>query len=98
MVCDTVYGFAVVVRSTRPRQFVIPSDRDFTRVLNDPAAFDVQYILAVPNQGRGTSDAVNVRYPTMYDNGAQIAELVLEAKNQGANLPDWRLYRVIDHE
>lgn len=95
VVCDTVYGFAVIVQSQRPRQFVIPSDADFARILNAPAAHRVQYILAVPNEGRGTSDAVNVRFPTMYENGAQIAALVLEARNQGADQPDWRLYRVV---
>lgn len=98
VLCDTVYGFAVIVRSRSPRQFVIPSDRDFARVLNAPAAHGVQYVLAVPNEGRGRSDAINVRFPTMYSNGAQIGELVLEARNQGADLPDWRLYRVVDRE
>ncbi|WP_432211726.1 glycosyltransferase family 39 protein [Gordonia aichiensis] len=98
VLCDTVYGFAVVVRSRHPRQFVIPSDQDFARILNNPAAHGVHYLLAVPNEGRGRSDALNVRFPTLYENGAQIAALALEARNQGADLPDWRLYRVIDQE
>lgn len=92
---DTVYGFAVVVASTRPRQFVIPSDQDFTNILNDPAAHGVRYLLAVPKAGRGVSDALNVRYPTLYDNGAQISVLVLEVPNDGADQIDWRVYRVI---
>lgn len=91
---DTVYGFAVVVRSADPRQFVIPSDQDFAPILNDPAAFGVRYLLAVPNTGRGRSDALNLRYPTLYENGAGIGVLYLEAPNQGADLPDWRIYRV----
>lgn len=95
VLCDTVYGFAVTVRSERPRQFVIPSDQDFARILNRPAAHGVKFILSVPNEGRGATDAVNVRYPTMYENGAQIARLILEARNQGADLPDWRVYRVL---
>uniref|UniRef100_UPI003D93F5E9 ArnT family glycosyltransferase n=1 Tax=Gordonia sp. B7-2 TaxID=3420932 RepID=UPI003D93F5E9 len=95
VLCDTVYGFAVVVASTRPKQFVIPSDQDFTTILNDPAANGVQYLLSVPNEGRGSADALNIRYPTLYDNGSQISVLVLEARNDGANLPDWRIYRVI---
>lgn len=94
VICDTVYGFAVVVRSTHPKQFVIPSDEDFTEILNDPKGNRVQYILAVPKEGRGESDAVNIRYPTMYTDGAQIASLVLEAPNDGANQPTWRLYQV----
>ncbi|MFE3195394.1 ArnT family glycosyltransferase [Nocardia sp. NPDC059240] len=92
---DTVYGFAVLVASAQPDRFVIPSDQDFVRILNRPAERGAKYILAVPNTGRGTSDAVNRRYPTMYENGAQIATLELEIPNDGAGQPNWRLYRVI---
>lgn len=95
VLCDTVYGFAVVVQSERPRQFVIPSDRDFAQLLNDPVSGGVRYFLTVPPEGRGLSDAVNQRYPTIYENGAQIGVLVLEARNQGADLPDWRLYQLV---
>lgn len=95
VLCDTVYGFAVVVQSERPRQFVIPSDRDFAQLLNDPVGGGVRYFLTVPPEGRGLSDAVNQRYPTIYENGAQIGVLVLEARNQGADLPDWRLYQLV---
>ncbi|WP_067829348.1 ABC transporter [Nocardia inohanensis] len=95
IVLDTVYGFAVLAASERPERFVIPSDRDFVRILNRPAERGAKYILAVPNTGRGTSDAVNRRYPTMYENGAQIATLELEIPNDGAGQPNWRLYRVI---
>lgn len=92
---DTVYGFAVVVASDHPRQFVIPSDSDFVNILNDPAGHDVQYLLTVPNSGRGTSDAINRRYPTIYENGAQIAVLELEIPSSGTGQPTYRLYRVI---
>ncbi|MEV6275163.1 glycosyltransferase family 39 protein [Nocardia sp. NPDC051832] len=92
---DTVYGFAVVVASDRPDQFVVPSDRDFVRVLNRPAERGVKYILAVPTIGRGASDAINRRYPTMFENGAQIATLELEIPSVGASGVGWRLYRVL---
>ncbi|BEK97159.1 ArnT family glycosyltransferase [Nocardia seriolae] len=95
IIMDTVYGFAVQIASEHPERFVIPSDRDFVRTLNRPLDRGVKYILAVPNSGRGTSDAVNRRYPTMYENGAQIATLVLEVPNDGAGQPNWRLYRII---
>lgn len=91
---DTVYGFAVYTATDRPRTYIIPSDQDFITVLNDPAAHGVRYILAVPNDGRGASDAVNVRYPTLYETGAEIATLELEVPNDGDNQPVWRLYRV----
>ncbi|UFS99422.1 ArnT family glycosyltransferase [Nocardia huaxiensis] len=95
IVMDTVYGFAVQVASKHPQRFVIPSDRDFVRTLNAPAEHGVIYLLTVPNTGRGTSDALNRRYPTIYENGAQIATLALEIPNDGAGQPNWRLYRVI---
>ncbi|WP_433492818.1 hypothetical protein [Nocardia grenadensis] len=92
---DTVYGFAVYTATARPHTYIIPSDQDFITVLNDPAAHGVRYILAVPNTGRGTSDAINVRYPTLYESGAEIAAVELEIPNDGDDQPTWRLYRVL---
>lgn len=93
---DSVYGFAVVAASDHPSRFVIPSDQDFTTILNDPAAAGVQYLLTVPNTGRGESDAINRRYPTIYDNGGTVATLAYEVPNVGADQPDWRVYRVLE--
>ncbi|MGV0851643.1 ABC transporter [Mycolicibacterium phlei] len=94
VITDTVFGFAVVAASDNPKTFVVPSDPDFTEKLNDPVGQGVKYLLAVPPSGRGISDALNVRYPTLYDNGAEIATLELEIPNDGDSQPDWRLYRV----
>jgi hypothetical protein len=92
---DTVYGFGVLAASAHPKRFVVPSDQDFTTILNDPAAAGVEYLLTVPNSGRGESDALNRRYPTVYDNGGTIATLEFEVPNVGADQPDWRIYRVL---
>ncbi|MDF3339310.1 ABC transporter [Mycolicibacterium septicum] len=94
VITDTVYGFGILAASSRQQVFVIPSDPDFTELLNDPTANGVRYLLAVPATGRGTSDALNVRYPTLYDTGAEVATLELEVPNDGDGQPDWRLYRV----
>jgi hypothetical protein len=94
VIVDTVYGFAVVAASTKPKTFVVPSDPDFTGLLNDPARTGVEYLLAVPPQGRGVADALNVRYPTIFETGADIATLELEIPNDGDSQPTWRLYRV----
>ena len=94
MITDTVYGFAIVAASDRPKTFVVPSDPDFTALLNDPAGGGIEYLLAVPPTGRGLSDALNVRYPTLYETGAEIATLELEIPNNGDSQPTWRLYRV----
>ena len=96
VITDTVFGFAVIAASTRPRVFVITSDPDFVRILNDPAAARIRYLLAVPATGRGVSDALNRRYPTLYDSGADISTLELEIPNDGDGQPNWRLFRVND--
>lgn len=95
---DTVFGFAVVVASQRPRQFVVPSDEDFTTVLNDPAEAGVQLMLTVPNTGRGESDALNRRYPTVWENGSEVGRLEVEVPNDGADQPTWRVYRVLSNQ
>jgi hypothetical protein len=94
VVTDTVYGFAIIAASRHPKTFVIPSDPDFVRLLNDPSVAGIEYLLVVPPTGRGVSDAVNQRYPTLYNTGADIATLELEMPNDGENQPNWRLYRV----
>jgi hypothetical protein len=94
VIVDTVYGFAVVAASAKPKTFVVPSDPDFTGLLNDPARTGVEYLLAVPPKGRGVADALNVRYPTLFETGADIATLELEIPNDGDSQPTWRLYRV----
>jgi 4-amino-4-deoxy-L-arabinose transferase-like glycosyltransferase len=94
VITDTVYGFAVLAASGRPKTFVVPSDPDFTSLLNDPTENGIRYLLAIPATGRGKSDALNLRYPTLYDTGADVATLELEIPNDGDNQPTWRLYRV----
>jgi len=96
VITDTVFGFAVLAASTRPRVFVITSDPDFVRILNDPTAARIRYLLAVPPTGRGISDALNRRFPTLYASGADISTLELEIPNDGDGQPNWRLYRVND--
>jgi hypothetical protein len=94
VIIDTVYGFAVIAASAHPKTFVVPSDPDFVDLLNDPSAHRISYLLAVPPTGRGLSDALNLRYPTLYETGADVATLELEIPNDGDNQPKWRLYRV----
>lgn len=96
VIIDTVYGFAVIAASQHPKTFVVPSDPDFTELLNSPTENGIKYLLVVPPTGRGKSDALNMRYPTLYDTGADIATLELEIPNDGDNQPTWRLYRVND--
>lgn len=92
---DSMQGFPILAASRNPRQFVIPSDRDFVQILGDPAGHDVLYMLTIPNSGRGESDAINRRYPSIYGNGSGVATLELEIVNTGYDRPDWRLQRVL---
>ena len=94
VIMDTVHGFPIIASTARPEQFVIPSDRDFVEVLNDPAAHGVQFLLTVPAEGRGVSDALNLRYPTVHENGAELGALEFEVINSGDDRPTWRLWRV----
>jgi hypothetical protein len=96
VITDTVYGFGIIAASPRPKVFVIPSDPDFTELLNDPTENGIRYLLSVPPTGRGSSDALNLRYPTLYETGGEVATLELEIPNDGDGQPDWRLYRVND--
>lgn len=91
---DPVYAFSVIAASRNPKAFVVPSDPDFVRLLSDPSAHGIKYMLAVPNEGRGTSDALNLRYPTLYQTGGDVATLELEVPNNGKDQPTWRLYKV----
>lgn len=91
---DTVHGFPIIASTARPDRFVIPSDRDFVSILNDPAAHGVRFLLTVPAEGRGTSDALNLRYPTIHENGAELGTLEFEVPNSGDDRPTWRLWRV----
>lgn len=76
----------------KPKMFVLPSDPDFVRILNDPSVRGAKYLLAVPPTGRGRSDTLNKRDTRPYDNGADVATLELEIPNDGDGQPDWRLY------
>ncbi len=94
---DSYTGFPIVLASRDPQQFVITSDRDFPLALANPAAFGVRYIL-VPSPAYVDSlaslDAVNRTYPTLFDSGSGLAELV-HRFGGGAGRPEWRLYRVL---
>jgi hypothetical protein len=45
------------------------------------------------NAGRGTSDALNRRYPTLYETGGAVATVELEVPNNAKDQPAWRLVK-----
>lgn len=87
---DSAYGYAIILSSANPRQFVITSDRDFQTSVDDPGANGIKYILV---QADKPADAVQVRWPTLFADGAGIGIL---RRSWGFGKPggEWRLYAV----
>lgn len=94
VIVDTSSAFAVVLASNHPKQFVIPSDRDFNRILDQPFTSGVRYALTVPAIRRGRDDALNKRYPGIYGSGGEVAVPVLAAQNDGPDL-DLKFVRIV---
>jgi hypothetical protein len=88
----TVCTPLIILGSERPRQFVIPNDRDFQRVLADPVTFGATYLFVPKPTGRGVINEVNRTYPTLYKSGAGIADLEKEFSQTGC--PTFRLYKL----
>lgn len=91
---DDFVGFVIVMTSDHPNQYVITTDRDFLLTLSAPAEFGIRYILVPPNRGRGSLDAINRQYPTLYDDGAGIGTMLKQFPDASDLQMDWRLYRV----
>ena len=80
---------------SQPRLFVIPNDRDFQRVLADPIAFNVHYILE-PNPASTPITAQNLLYPALWSTGAEFTKMVHQIPSRGT-CPEFRLFRVLRH-
>ena len=87
VILDDFMGFSIVYLSRNTNLFVETIDSDFQDRLEnlnyDP---EIKYILAHEPGGTGRLDAINIMYPTMFENGANMAVLV---KDFGT----WRLYK-----
>ncbi|MCW1960228.1 MAG: hypothetical protein KIH64_017120, partial [Mycobacterium sp.] len=89
---DTFSGWGVWLSSARPKQFVITSDFDFKAALNRPWEYGVRYIV-VGNPELYEADAVTVRYPSLWFDGAGMARPVYAVIGV-AGEETLRLYRV----
>ena len=94
VVVDVALGFWIVLQSEDPEQFVITPDRDFERVIADPATFDARYLLISPPYGLGGMAALERAHPGIYETGAGIAELSREFRNPTDGAVAWRLFEV----
>jgi len=92
---DDFLGFAIVMASDHPEQFVSTADRDFQSILSGPADSGVQFMLVPPDSGLGSLDALNRTYPQIYETGGGIAKFVKQFDDVGDYGRNWRLYRVL---
>ncbi|MFC7673604.1 hypothetical protein ACFQWH_11015 [Mycolicibacterium sp. GCM10028919] len=72
---DTFNTWGIWLSSNNPKQFVITSDYDFNPVMNRPWDFGVRYIVS-SNPVISDADALNVRYPSLWNDGAGLGTLV----------------------
>jgi hypothetical protein len=86
----------IVVRSSQPKLFVIPNDRDFQRTLADPIAFHARYLLVPDPTGSNEPGEVNATYPTLWKTGAGFAKMAHSFNAQSA-CTDYRLFYVLRH-
>jgi hypothetical protein len=87
-------GPIIALGSRHQHQFVITSDRDFERIVADPLAFDVPYLL-VPAGDNGI-EAIGLAHPGIFEGGrvgSLQTEVVGEYKTAGC--PTYRLIRIV---
>lgn len=89
---DTFNTWGVWLSSSHPEQFIITSDYDFKAALNRPWEHHVQYLL-VSNPATSDADALNIRYPSLWQDGARMARLVYTVDG-AAGEQRFRLYRI----
>jgi hypothetical protein len=87
---------SMIVASPNPKVFVIPNDRDYQRVLDDPLTFHARYIMVPKPTFLDTLTSTNRAYPTLYANGSGFARLARNFPSYGT-CPALRLYRVTGH-
>ncbi len=87
----------MVVMSPQPKVFVIPNDRDFQRVLADPIAFHVRYLLVPDPKTLSEPGELNTTYPDLWKTGSGFSKLVHQFPGGRSACPDFRLFHVIKH-
>ena len=93
VVMDTFGMSRIWLFSSHPKQFVVRSDLDFLRKLNEPARSGVRFIISTRPTGLGLLDAVNLRYPTLWNDGAGIATLAMTIADPNGT-PMFRIYQI----
>ena len=77
LLLDSFETFYIILNLDDTNNLITTASYTFTDALNDPAEFDVKYIVAVDPAGLGASDAINMRYSDLYENGADWCTLLM---------------------
>lgn len=85
---DSFSSFRIVMGSNRPKNFIITSDDDFAKLLENPIQDEVDYILIPNPQAVLSLDAINQKYPGLYEQGAEWASFHKEFNGY------WKLYKI----
>jgi hypothetical protein len=76
---DSFQTWYVIMNLDSTGNLITTCSYPFEAALEDPSGYNVKYILTIANYGGlGVLDAVNVRYPDLYENGADWCTLVME--------------------
>jgi hypothetical protein len=95
VIMDTFAGWGIWLYSDDPKQFVVTSDYDFAVALNRPWDNHIRYILVSNPALNDAPDAINLRYPSLWSDGAGIGRLVYSAVG-ATGQERWRIYEVVE--
>jgi hypothetical protein len=90
---DSFAAWGIWLNSADTKQFNVTSDYDFKAALNRPWEFGVTY-LVVSNPASTDADAINIRYPTLWNDGAGFSKLVLTMMNGASDDDRFRIFQV----
>ncbi len=90
---DDYDGWAIILLYGDGRVFIDQADSEFRGALDDPGKYARYILVPDPTVGRAVLNQVNVKYPTLYEQGADFVTLVKSFESPPYY---WRLYEVRD--
>ena len=90
---DSFAAWGIWLNSADTKQFRVTSDYDFKAALNRPWQHGVTY-LVVTNPASTDADAINIRYPTLWNDGAGFSTLALTVMNGASDDDRFRIFRI----
>lgn len=88
LLMDSYQTWFVILNLDSPDNVITTCSYTFVDAVAHPQEHNVQYILTIASEGIGTADAINTRYPDLYENGISWCSLI---KDFGG----YRLYEII---